>query len=260
MCPLVESKDKGVRIMKTMRNVLACLFALTMLLGCFSGCGGNNGQKKGEDPANEIKIAYWNSGLGTAWLNAMIEAFEADHPEYKVTYTASADAAAVIAPLGLTEVDTVDIYMGVRNTQIQFMEPLDDLLDMTAEGDVKTLGEKFDSRYLDLERNSDGHYYGFTYGGGAASIVYNKQMFQSAGISQTPRTTDELAVVCDTLYNNGQVALIHYQPAGYWEFMTEVWVSQYSGMDYYLNNIYACTDSQGNSPSKEVFTTKDGRY
>lgn len=246
--------------MKKVKRILSAVFAVAMLLGCLAGCGGNNGTQKGEDPANEIKISYWNSGIGTAWLDAMIAAFEADHPEYKVTYNASADAAAVVAPLGLPEVDTNDLYMGLRQTDIQYLEPLDDLLEATAAGDTKTLGEKFDARYLALEKDADGHYYGFTYSGGVIGIVYNKKMFSEAGIDKLPRTTDELAVVCDTLYSNGKTALIHYQPAGYWEYLTEVWVSQYGGMDYYLNTLYACKDSEGVSPSKAVFTTKDGRY
>lgn len=246
--------------MKKIRKILAGIFALVLLLGCMSGCNGDGTTQNGEDAANEIKISYWNSGLGTAWLDAMIAAFEADHPEYKVTYNASADAAAVVAPLGLAEVDTNDIYMGIRRSDTEYMEPLDDLLEMTAAGDTMTLGEKFDARYLNLERDGDGHYYGFTYGGGVVGIVYNKKMFADAGIDKLPRTTDELAVVCDTIYSNGKVALLHYQPAGYWEFMTEVWVSQYNGMDYYLNNLYACKDAEGNSPSKAVFTAKDGRY
>ena len=84
--------------MKNIRRILAGLFTLTLLLGCLAGCGGNNGTQKGEDPANEIKISYWNSGLGTEWLDAMIAAFETEHPEYKVTYNASADAASVLVP------------------------------------------------------------------------------------------------------------------------------------------------------------------
>lgn len=249
--------------MKTMKQIIASLSIVCLILCCLAGCGKNPEQPQTDNNGTtkeEIEISYWNSGLGTAWLDAMIAAFEAENPQYKVTYTASADAAAVIAPLGLAEVDTTDIYMGLRQTDTTYMEPLDALLEQTAAGDAKTLGEKFDSRYLALEKAADGHYYGLTYGGGVIGIVYNKEMFTAAGIDKLPRTTDELAVVCDTLYSSGKVALIHYQPAGYWEYMTEVWMSQYDGMDYYLNNLYACKDSSGNSPSKEVFTAKDGRY
>lgn len=245
--------------MKNMRRILAFVFAVCIMVGCFSGCGGDAAQTV-EDSKDEIKISYWNSGLGTGWLDAMIQAFEAEHPEYKVTYTASADAASVVAPLGLAEVDANDIYMGIRQTDTTHMEPLDDLLEVTVEGETKKLGEKFDARYLALEKDADGHYYGLTYSGGVIGIIYNKEMFQAAGIDKLPRTTDELAVVCDTIYSNSQVALLHFQPAGYWEYLTEVWMSQYDGMDHYLNSVYACVDAAGNSPSKEVFTAKDGRY
>ena len=39
-----------------------------------------------------------------------------------------------------------------------------------------------------------------------------------------------------------------------------VFMMQYDGADYFINNFYGCTDKEGNSPSKEILTTKDGRY
>ena len=39
-----------------------------------------------------------------------------------------------------------------------------------------------------------------------------------------------------------------------------VWEAQYDGLDYYYNNMLALKDENGVSPSKEVFTKKDGRY
>lgn len=42
--------------------------------------------------------------------------------------------------------------------------------------------------------------------------------------------------------------------------MTEVFAAQYDGLDYTVNTFYASKDAEGNSPSKDVFMTKDGRY
>ena len=140
------------------------------------------------------------------------------------------------------------------------MEPLDDLLATTVEGEAKTIGEKFEPGYLALEKANDDHYYQLTYGGGVCGIVYNMDHFKEAGITQLPRTTNELAITADKLKTNGKKAFCHYANNGYWTYMSEAWFSQYEGFDYYLNNFYACVDEKGNSPSKDIFKKQDGRY
>lgn len=241
------------------KRILALTLGLVMVTGALTACGGKNGGSETADSKTDIEIAYWQSGLDVAWLENMIKAFETAHPEYHVTYSASANANAVTTTYGI-EGDSVDLYMALKNYDTSKLEPLDDVLNATAKGESKTIGEKFDASYLALEKASDGKYYNLTYGGGIVGIVYNKKMFADTGIDTTPRTTNELATVCDKLYKKGCTPLCHYAPSGYWEFMDEVFFAQYEGFDYYVNNFYGCKDENGNSPSKEVFLKKDGRY
>ena len=240
------------------KRILSVFLAGVMALSLVA-CGGKKEEKIG-NTTTDIEINYWNSGLGSEWLDLMIEAFEKENPEYNVKYTASADAASVQSSYGLEDIDTVDLYLGVRNYDTRYMEPLNDVLESKAYGDSKTIKEKFMDKYLMLEQSSDGNYYGLTYGGGVMSLVYNKEMFEDAGVTQLPRTTNELTAVCDKLYRASYVPLAHFVEGGYWPFVSEVWFAQASGMDYYLNNFYACTDENGESPSKEVLLKKDGRY
>lgn len=242
------------RALKWFTLGLAC----TLILSSLSGCGKSTG-KKGSNATTDIEISYWNSGLGSDWLNNVIKGFNEKHPEYNVYYSASANSNAVTSSLGV-DGDTVDIYMGIKNYDTSLLEPMDDVLNDTAEGDSKTLMEKFDPAYLALEKAADGHYYELTFGGGIVGLVYNKSMFKDAELTQLPRTTNELTTVCDKLKKKELTPLCHYAPSGYWEFMDEVFFAQYDGMDYYINNFYACKDENGNSPSKEVLTKKDGRY
>lgn len=234
---------------------MAVLLALSSVLAC--GCGNKASKSGGE---NVIEVAYWNSGLGTDWLDKMIKAFETKYPEYKVKYTATASETAVIAGFRQESTDTTDLYMALKEYDTEYLEPLDDVLDTTADGDSKTIREKLIPSYLDLEKTADGKVYEVTYGGGELGFVYNKTLFDKAGITTLPRTTDELAMVCDQLLDEEITPICHFSGGGYWRFMTEAWFAQYNGMDYYLNNFYGCTDAKGNSPSKEVFTEKDGRY
>lgn len=243
--------------MNMTKRILAVLLTGAMLLG-LTACGGG-GEKIGNS-TTDIEISYWNSGLDEDWLKNMVAAFEAKYPEYNVEYTATASDTAASSSFGLEDVDTVDLYLTVKLFDHSEMEPLNDILDAVAPGDTKPLKEKFNQLYLELEKARDGNYYGLTYGGGVLSLVYNKQMFADVGITQLPRTTDELAAVCDRLARANKVPLAHYQDGGYWSFIGELWFAQADGLDYYLNNFYACTDEKGVSPSIDVMLADDGRH
>lgn len=245
--------------MKKRIRVMGLILSLVMSISCLTACGGKETDKKAGNSKTDVEIAYWNTGFGTDWLDAMIEAFETSHPEYNVSYSASSNLNSVNATFGI-EGDTVDLYLGLKSYDTSKLEPLDDVLNSTVKGESKTIGEKFDASYLALEKAADGKYYTLTYAGGILGVVYNKEMFEDAGITTTPRTTNELAAACDKLYKKDYTPLCHYAPSGYWEFMDEVFFAQYDGFDYYLNSFYACKDENGNSPSKEVFLKKDGRY
>lgn len=244
--------------MKKVKSIVSVLLVGILVLSCLAGCGEK--KKEGGNSKTDIEISYWQSGLGGAWLDAVIEAFEEKYPEYNVTYTATADAEAAIAPYGLSDVDTVDLYLALKLYDTDYMEPLDDILETTIEGESKTIGEKFDPNYLLFEESKDGNHYTLTFGGGIMGIVYNKKMFEEAGITQLPRTTDELASVCDAFCTKKITPFCHFQAGEYWKWMSEVFFAQYDGLDYYLNTFYANVDENGNSPSKELFKVQDGRY
>ena len=244
--------------MKMWKKGLAVLLSAVCVMTCMTGCGKEDSGKKGGNSTSDIEISYWNAGLDNYWLEAVIEAFEEKYPEYNVSYTASASQNASYAGFGV-EGDTVDLYLSTALDQSK-LETLDDVLNSTADGDKKPIAEKFSEGYLALAKAADGHYYDLTYGGGVIGFVYNTEHFKDAGITQLPRTTNEISIVCDKLYSKGYTPLCHFSPTGYWHWMSEVFFSQYEGMDYYINNFYSSTDENGTSPSKDVFKKQDGRY
>lgn len=253
--------------MKKRNRIIATTLALVMVLSCFSGCakGGTGGSTKGNKHTNpdatEILITYWNAGMGREWLDNTIEAFETKYSDYYVTLVASASMNAVNASLGMADVDKTDIYMSITSAiDEEYILPLEDILESTADGDQTPIKDKMDSSFLERCKSSDGHVYSITCGGGITGIVYNMELFNEAGIKQLPRTTDELAAVCDTLYNHDITPICHFGDNGYYHYMDALFTAQYDGMDYLVNNFYACKDENGVSPSKEVLLKKDGRY
>lgn len=244
-----------------MKKIIATALVGVMSISMLAGCGSGETKKKAGNSTTDIEIAYWNSGLGTAWLEAMIEGFEKKYPEYNVTYSQSASVSAVVSAEGLEDIDTVDLYLAINDYSTSSREPLDDVLESVPEGETKTIREKLNPNYLALEQNADGHVYSLSYGGGIIGLVYSIELFEKAGITQLPRTTDELALVCDTLHKKGITPICHFKDGGYYDFLSEAFFSQYNGMDYYLNNFYGCKDENGNEDiSLDLLTRKDGRY
>lgn len=241
----------------TFKKTLAILLAIAML-AVLSACGSKSSNKSANS-TTDIEISYWNAGLGSKWLEDMVEAFNKSNTKYHATFHASANHNSAAATYGM-DGDTVDLYFLLMRGDKSKMEPLDDVLNTTIEGESKPIIEKFNSGYLSTVKASDGKYYELSYGGGVIGIVYNKEHFKKAGITQLPRTTNELAIACDKLNSKGYKPFCHFAAGGYWSFFSELFFSQYEGQDYYVNNFYASTDAAGNSPSKDMFTAKDGRY
>ena len=237
--------------MKRRLQCVALLLVITLLSGCFVGCGKKANSNKANS-TTDIEILFWHSGYGKAWLDALIDAFEKKYPEYNVYYTETANGGLYRNTLGMEDIDTIDLYLMPRGYDTTYLEPLDDVYDATIEGESKSLKEKFSREYLASERAEDGHYYYTTLGGGLEGIFYNKKMFEEAGIKQEPRTTDELALAASTLKDQGVVPFGHFKTSGYWKYYSEVLFAQYEGIEAY-QNFYK-------NPTKELMLTKDGRY
>ena len=56
-------------------------------------------------------------------------------------------------------------------------------------------------------KSYEGKLYGITTGNASSGIVYNKQAFADAGITETPKTWDEFLAACEKLKQNGVIPL-----------------------------------------------------
>lgn len=246
---LVVSKVKEEKKMKN--RFISMFLVCVIVVGCLTGCG--VGKKKKGTSSSDIEISYQHVGLGKEWLDALIEAFNKKYPEYNAYYNATASSAAATAAYGMEDVDTVDLYMVPKQYDVKYLEPLNDVLETTIDGETKSLKEKFNPSYLALEE-LDGNYYNLTQGGGIVGFVYNKKIFKDNNIKQLPRTTSEFALVCTTLLDADVIPMCHFFKGGYgyYSWLSDVWFAQYEGTDYFYD-IYQ-------NPSLDKMLRKDGRY
>ncbi len=239
--------------MKKVTKILSLMLVAVLLTGCLAGCGEKKTSKKGGKGTTDVEISVVHSGAGLTWLDNLIAAFKETNPEYNVYYNASSSHATVTASYGYEDIDTVDLYIAGKMYDTKYLEPLNDVLESTVEGESKPIKDKFNATYL-RQKELDGNYYQLatSNGGSIVSLVYNKELFKEANITQLPRTTDELILTAGILYDAGITPFCHYKTIGYYYLMDEAWFSQYNGYDYYLDFYH--------NPSKDKMLTEDGRY
>ncbi len=243
-----------MRKLKAIKKVTAV--ALTALLGAtmagsFSACG----KSKVSDTAVDLEIFYWNSGTGEEWLNKSIEKFVEKYPECNVIKNYSADNTTWANDLTSPSTNTIDLFISSMTNFLaytDYLEPMDDVLDVDLDGNGVKLIDKQDKSILDTQRGQDGKLYATMWGGGICGIVYNKTLFEQNGY-EVPRTTDELADLSDDIVDDGMTPFMHCSNADYWMYAILPWWGQYGGVEEVMNFWNArYVDEEGNVSELDV--------
>lgn len=223
---------------------------------------------------NVIQINYWKAGLGDEFFKSIVEEFKKDYPEYGVEVNYKEDFSDFGTKIQLgAKYNHVDLYFGTipdPSYNIDYLEPLNSVLDEVNAGETKKVGEKIDSYLLDNAKYWDDKYYSLPYGGGICGIVYNNKLMQDVLTENSikiPNTTDELkdlVIYINEKYGQNRKSFIHFA-GGYWQYVQDVWQAQYDGIDGYENFYRLGTaantiGTKNETPSKDVLTAKDGRY
>ena len=215
-----------------MKKRLSMLMALMLTLGSvgLTACGG---VEPAPNTEVDLEIFYWEAGNGSVWLDKTIEAFQTKFPEVNVVkkYSSSNDTWA--NELSSPEVNTIDLYISSMTNFLaytQYIEPLDDVLNVKWENESVTLLEKNNQLMLNTQRGEDGKLYAAMYGGGISGLVYNKTVFDQKGY-EIPRTTDELVALAGDMVDDKYTPFIHCGNADYWTYCVMPWWGQYSGIE-----------------------------
>lgn len=169
------------------RTRLAGLAVLAVAGVALAGCSGGGG---GGDASNtidgevtgDIKVVTWRTDLvedGT--FDKYAEEFNKKYPDVNVTFEGITDyAGEMLTRMSTTNYGDVIGIPAIKPDQFeQFLEPL---------GETAS----FEDTYRFLPAASfGGTQYGIAFGGNANGIVYNKKVFEEAGVTTLPTTEDE---------------------------------------------------------------------
>ena len=190
------------------KKVISCLAAIAMTCSVLAGCGAGNSQENltdqgeaqgaSESTANEEEGVVLTVYQGTAQYSDMVEQICKDYKEETgVTleweipgdepYTVlKARFASGEAP------DIIDLQCGDYDTWYERC------MDLSGEAWVDNVYE------ASLNGGSwDGKVYGLPYAMEGSGIIYNKDLFEQAGIEKVPETISELKEVCEKLQAAG---------------------------------------------------------
>ena len=225
---------------------LAVVMAVPFLM--FSGC-----RHKVDNSENTIEIFAYKAGYGVDWLYAMEKVFE-DRTDYEIEIKVQ-NSADVVESMVKTSSTTVDLFVvgEVWDRYIELgpkavqgyeycLEPLDDVYGYTPAGENQTIGDKMWDNYRDFYKMAvveDGakaeHYYAMPWASGLTALMYNASLFEKAGLTHEPRTTDELLEYCATLKQANILPFMYSAKVGYWEYLFYQWWVQYNTLKGYDN-------------------------
>lgn len=168
---------------KYIAGVVGLLVPLLALTGCGASTSPSSAPTAPEEIAGDVKVLTNRTDLvqdGT--FDKYAAEFKKVYPNVNVTFEGITDYEGQVA-IRLNTKDYGDVLALPRSVKADqlssFFEPL---------GSLEELSKRF--RFT-AEHQADGQVYGIAMGGNANGIVYNKKVFEEAGITALPKTEDE---------------------------------------------------------------------
>ncbi len=178
-----------------MKKVLTILLAAAIIFS-FSAFGSQPALAADDI---ELTIDSWRTDDIAAWQDIVIPAFEASHPNIKVTFNAINNAE-------YTTVLTTRLQGGAAG-DIIMCEPYDSRISLFKEGYLADLSEAkglehFEDFALSAWSTDEGELYAVPLAAVTHGFMYNKTVFDELGLS-APETVEEFFAVCDAIKEAG---------------------------------------------------------
>ena len=260
-------------MMKRFNNFVKLLLVFVLSAVCIlsgTACAPKGTDLSGLDPdiaigaetvdnsPNTIEISIYNAGYGVEWLNRCAKEFMKRNSNYKIKARVLGNNSISNQLKAGASNNSVDLFIigGNINSLISqgskvvagydvALASLDDVYESTVAGESITVEQKMYESVrkglkceVEIGDNVEEHYYSMPWGTGYSGIMYNKALFEDAGLYTEPRTTDELIEYCEVLKDDGTVPFICSAADDYFEYVSMVWWAQYEGQKG-IDNFFA---------------------
>jgi multiple sugar transport system substrate-binding protein len=206
----------------TMRRRILITAAGAAGVLALTACSGGGGAQGGSDSRGEITIWYSNNEAEIAWGEQMVEAWNAEHPDEKVTaqeIPAGSSSEEVISA-AITAGNAPCLIFNTSPAAVPGFQRQGGLVDLSTfeDGDDYITARSGD--IADQYRSEDGDFYQMPWKSNPVMVFYNKDLFAQAGLDpENPSlsTYDEFLETSRTLKQAG-VASYAINPAPTSEF------------------------------------------
>ncbi|MBN2795134.1 MAG: extracellular solute-binding protein [Clostridia bacterium] len=189
---------------------------VTML--ALSGCASQNSDAGGSDDGAKVELVYWSMWNSTepqaVALEAGIKEFMEKNPDVKVTINWNGREIRKTLQPALDNGQKIDIWdedlERVTKNWKAYALNLEDYLKKTYDTtDGKRYEDAVMGSLIELARyfSEEDAAYAVPYQPFVFAFMYNKEHFEAANITETPKTWDEFLVACEKLKTAGYVPL-----------------------------------------------------
>ncbi len=194
------------RMMKKIGGLSLCA---VMCAAALAGCGNSGGGGSSSDGTVTIKFVHkFPEEQRMAYFEEIIADFEEANPNIKIEMTAYGDEEIKDKTrVLLGSADAPDIFFTWSGERIMQYVRSGNALDITKYLDEDSeWKDSFNQVMLD-SCNKDGAYYAIPWDYSSKEVVYNKNVFEQAGITELPTTWDEFLDVCQKIKDIGVTPL-----------------------------------------------------
>lgn len=197
-----------------MKKLAAAILSMALIASMASGCnsGGTTSSSEGASSGNGSETQQTGENVTLSFLSwenesvmqLIVDGFQTENPNIKIDFQYAPPVGEYIEKLkvlGLTN-ETPDVFVMVLENREELIDAgtAMDLTDMDFMKGVSDLNKQLYSR--------DGKQYAAAGWAWVGGIFYNQDMFQQAGITEEPKTWDELTEACKKLKDAGFTPIV----------------------------------------------------
>jgi raffinose/stachyose/melibiose transport system substrate-binding protein len=181
------------------RKLLAVSAAMVMGAAGLTACSGGDGASSDSSSGGDVQMTFWHNsttGEGKAYWESTVKDFEAANPgvTIKIQAIQNEDMDGKLQT-ALNSGDAPDIFMARGGGKLADVVAADQAQEITVDDATKTaVGDAAFSAFT-----VDGKVYGMPMSILPGGIYYSKDLFAQAGITDTPKTIEDLEGAVDKL-------------------------------------------------------------